>query len=116
MNARDLTNQLAALLRRERHAMADFLLALADFDRERGWIELGHPSLFSFLHRELGLSKGAAYYRKVGADLVRSFPEVVAPLRDGRLTCRASFIARSRKPRPSRPSFAPQRPRPTAMS
>jgi hypothetical protein len=43
MNARDLTNHLAALLRSERHAMADFLLALADFDCERGWLELGHP-------------------------------------------------------------------------
>jgi hypothetical protein len=91
MNARDLTNHLADLLRRERHAMADFLLALADFDQQRGWMELGHPSLFSFLHRELGLSKGAAYYRKIAADLVRSFPEVVEPLRDGRL-CITSVV------------------------
>jgi len=26
--------------------MADFLLALADFDRQRLWVELGHASVF----------------------------------------------------------------------
>jgi hypothetical protein len=43
----------------------EFLVALADFDRRRLWLELGHSSLFYFLHRELGLSKGAAFYRCV---------------------------------------------------
>ncbi len=53
-----LSTRLADLLRRERAALAEFLLALADFDRERCWVELGHASLFYYLHRELGLSKG----------------------------------------------------------
>jgi hypothetical protein len=83
--ARDLSARLAHLLRREHDAMADFLVALADFDRRRLWVELGHGSLFSFLHRDLGLSKGAAFYRKTGAELVERFPEIVEPLRDGRL-------------------------------
>jgi hypothetical protein len=83
--ARELTANLAALLRREHDAMADFLVALADFDGARRWTELGHTSLFWFLHRELGLSKGAAFYRKTAAELVQQFPEVIDPLRDGRL-------------------------------
>jgi hypothetical protein len=90
-NARDLSARLADLLRREHGALADFLLALADFDGQRLWLDLGHPSLFSFLHRELGLSKGAAYYRKTAAELVQRFPEVIAPLRDGRL-CFTSVV------------------------
>ena len=57
-NARQLAARLADLFQRERAAMADFLLALADFDRERLWLELGYSSLFHFLHRELGMSKG----------------------------------------------------------
>jgi hypothetical protein len=89
--ARERSNQLAALLRNERSAMADFLVALAHFDREKAWRELGHASLFSFLHVELGLSKGAAHYRKVAAELVQQFPQVVEPLRDGRL-CITSII------------------------
>src|SRR5512133_339243 len=83
--ARDLSLQLADLLSREHDAMADFLVALADFDRRRLWMELGHKSLFWFLHRELRLSKGAAYYRKTAAELIQRFPEIVEPLRDGRL-------------------------------
>src|SRR5512133_1227116 len=90
--AREQTAALAALLRREHDAMADFLVALADFDARRVWVELGHTSLFWFLHRELGLSKGAAFYRKTAAELVQSFPEVIAPLRDGRL-CLTSIVA-----------------------
>jgi 5-methylcytosine-specific restriction endonuclease McrA len=46
---------------------------------------------FYFLHRDLGLSKGAAYYRKVAAELVQRFPEIVEPLRDGRL-CLTSVV------------------------
>jgi len=84
-SALEETTRLARLLRQEQGALADFLLALADFDRQRLWLELGHSSLFYFLHRELGLSKGAAHYRKVAAELVQRFPEVVEPLRDGRL-------------------------------
>jgi hypothetical protein len=72
--AHALTVNLAALLRREHDALAEFLVALADFDRRRAWAELGYPSLFSFLHRELHLSKAAAQYRKVAAELIQEIP------------------------------------------
>ena len=85
MNARRLANQLANLLARERVAMADFLLALAEFDRRKAWFDLGHSSLFYFLRREFGLSAGAAYYRKTAAELLQKHPAIVEALRDGRL-------------------------------
>lgn len=88
---RELTEALAALLRREHDALADFLVALADFDGRRLWAELGYPSLFYFLHRELHLSLGAAQYRKVAAELIQEVPAVVEPLRDGRM-CMTSII------------------------
>ena len=94
-DANDLTARLADLLRREQAAMAEFLVALADFDRRRLWLDLGYPGLFLFLHRELGLSKGAAHFRKVAAKLVQRFPEVVEPLRDGRL-CISSVVELAR--------------------
>ena len=94
-SARDLSAQLADLLRRERAALAEFLLALADFDRQRRWLELGHASLFYFLHRELGLSKGAAFYRKTAAELIQKYPAVIEPLRDGRL-CLTSVVELSK--------------------
>jgi hypothetical protein len=89
--ARELSARLADLLRREQGAMADFLLALADFDAKKLWRSLGHASLFAFLRRELGLSAGAAQYRKTAAELVRRFPEVEAGLRGGKL-CLSSVV------------------------
>jgi hypothetical protein len=90
-SARELSSRLHDLLRREQSALADFLLALADFDANRRWQELGYTSLFHYLHRELGMSKGAAHYRKTAAELVRRVPEVVEPLREG-LLCITSII------------------------
>jgi hypothetical protein len=84
-NARVLADHLAELLSREHSAMAEFLVALADFDRQRAWAELGYSGLFWFLHHELRLAKGTAYCRKVAAELIQRHPELVAPLRDGRL-------------------------------
>lgn len=43
---RDLATRLADLLRRERFAMADFLVELAEFDRGRHWLALGYANLF----------------------------------------------------------------------
>jgi len=85
MNAREWSSRIAELARREHSALADLLVALADFDGQAVYRALGFPSLFDFLHREIGLSRGSAYYRQVGARLVRRFPEVEAPIREGRL-------------------------------
>jgi hypothetical protein len=93
--AREETSRLAELLHCERHALAEFLVALAAFDRERRWVDLGYKSLFHFLVRELGLSKGAAYYRKTAAELVQRFPEVLEALRDGKL-CLTSIVELSK--------------------
>jgi hypothetical protein len=85
LEARQLRDALRQLLRTEQAAMADFLVALADFDRRRGWEALGHASLFAFLVVELHLSRNSAYWRLSSARLIQRHPEVVEPLRDGRL-------------------------------
>jgi hypothetical protein len=82
---RDLVARLAELLAKERTALADFLLALSELNLRRGWAELGYATLYDFLVRELGMSKGTAFYRKVAVELVQRYPEVLEPLRDGRL-------------------------------
>ena len=89
--ARALSENLSSLLRREHGALGDFLVALANFDERRLWVQLGHASLFYYLHRELRLSKAAAQYRKVAAELIQRVPAVVEPLQDGRL-CLTSII------------------------
>jgi len=83
--SRTFAARLADLLENERYAMADFLVALAEYDRRRGWIELGYSSLFAFLTHRLELSKAAAFFRFKAAELIQRYPEIVEPLRDGRL-------------------------------
>jgi len=90
-NARALSARLADLLRAEQVALADFLLALADFDRRRLWVDLGYANLFAYLHRELGLSRSAAHYRKTAVELIERFPPVEAAFRSGRLCLTTSF-------------------------
>ena len=85
MNPHDWSSRIQDLVRREHGALADLLLALAEFDALSVYRRLGYPSLFVYLHRCTGLSKGAASYKVCAARLVRRFPEVVEPLRDGRL-------------------------------
>jgi hypothetical protein len=91
MTARYFPARHTTLLAREHAALADFLVALGEFDRQRLWAELGHANLFDFLHRRLGLSRGAAHYRKTAAALVQRYPTVLAGLREGRL-CITSII------------------------
>jgi len=75
--------------------MADFLVALAEFDRRRGWIALGYANFFDFLVRELGLARGTAHYRKTAAYLVQRYPEVLDALRQGTL-CMTSIVELAR--------------------
>jgi hypothetical protein len=79
MNAREWSLRIADLARRETCALVDLLLALSEFDRLAVYRQLGFASLFDFLHREVGLSRGSAYYRQVAARLVGQFPEVAEP-------------------------------------
>ncbi len=65
--------------------MADFLVALADFDRRRGWEPLGHANLFAFILAELGLSPAPTFWRQEAARLLQRFPELEHPLRQGQL-------------------------------
>ncbi len=95
MNAREWSLRHAELLRAERGALAELLLSLAEFDELAMYRELGFASLFDYLHRELGLSRGSAHYRQVATRLVARFPEVVEPLGDGRL-CLTTVIVLAR--------------------
>src|SRR5215831_20605786 len=44
-SAREWTARLQQLLGRERQILVELVLALADFDRQRGYLELGYSSL-----------------------------------------------------------------------
>jgi hypothetical protein len=85
LEARQLRDALKLLLRKEQDAMAEFLVALAEFDRRRGYEALGHASLFAFFHVELKLPGSSSFWRMSAARLLQRFPDLATPLRDGRL-------------------------------
>jgi hypothetical protein len=87
--------RLAGLLRREREAIAEFLVELSAFHAQRCWEELGYPSLFDFLTRELRLSRGNAFYRVKAVELAQRFPEVIGHLQAGEL-CITSIVELAR--------------------
>jgi hypothetical protein len=96
--ARTESARLFDLLRREQHAMAEFLVALAIFDEQRRWDALGYGTLFDYLHRKLGLPKSAAFYRMTAAHLVQKYPAAIEPLRTGKL-CLSTLAEHRRRAR-----------------
>ncbi|HJZ88843.1 MAG TPA: HNH endonuclease signature motif containing protein [Polyangia bacterium] len=84
-SALEWTTRLQQLLGRERQLLVELVLALADFDRQRGYLELGYSSLWDYVHRALGQSETMTHYRVRAARFVQRFPQAVEPLRAGRL-------------------------------
>lgn len=79
-------DELRQLYARERTTMADFMIALVEFDRRRLYLELGFSSLWKFCLEGLHLGEGATNLRTRAVGLLQRFPALVDPLRDGRLT------------------------------
>ncbi len=80
-----IRNHHSDLCRAERSCLADLLVSVGDFEHRGLHRVLGYASIFDYLHRALVMSKGMAHCRMVGARLIRRFPEVEQPVRDGRL-------------------------------
>ena len=92
------TKQLADCLRAaagdERDRQVDFLRYLDPFDAREAWRELGYESLWRYCLGELRLREGAAG-RRIGAmRVLREFPRLEAPLRDGRLSLTTAVTLR----------------------
>ena len=73
-DAISMNRQLVELLGHERRVQVDFLLALADFDRRRLYLDLGFCSLWDYCIRALHLREGATFLRIHAVALLRRFP------------------------------------------
>ena len=72
--ARESSRQLADLLRREHLALADFLVALSEFDRAGAYRRLGFANLFDYLLRELQHFPGSGPLPEGGGPARRPVP------------------------------------------
>ncbi|WP_242342528.1 HNH endonuclease [Anaeromyxobacter terrae] len=80
-----LAVRLRQLAGEERNVQVDFLLHLDEFDRRRAFVEAGHASLWAYCLKVLHLREGAAGRRIQAMRVLRRFPRLEAPLRDGRV-------------------------------
>ena len=80
-----LEQKLHALAGDERHALADFLVCLAEFDARRAYLDRACSSCFTYLTGRLGFSTSSAFRRIVAARLSAKFPAILERIRGGRL-------------------------------
>jgi len=106
------TPSLLALLARsageERDRQVDFLLYLAEFDAREAYRGEACSSLWVYCTRVLRLREGSAG-RRIGAmRVLRDFPELEAPLRDGRLSMTTAVTLRQVLTRENLPELVAQ--------
>src|SRR4051812_26731205 len=85
LTATALGSRISELLGRERTGLVDFLWHLAEVDRRKLHLDLGHASLFEYCTDRLRLSRSSAFRRTTAARLLARFPAIAAYLSDGRL-------------------------------
>jgi 5-methylcytosine-specific restriction endonuclease McrA len=75
----------STLVARDRAITASLLAHLAEVDRRRLYLALGHPSMFAYAVEALHLSESAAYRRIHAARAARKFPRLLTLVAEGRL-------------------------------
>ena len=85
INDQALMARVRALAREERDVIAALIAHLGEVDHRRLYVAAGHPSLFDYCTRGLGLSEGEAFKRTQAARLCRRFPQVLCALAAGRV-------------------------------
>lgn len=87
-----LLAEMQRLVASERHATAQLVACLAEFDRRRLYLALGYSSLFRYCTDSLRLSEDATFSRIEVARAVRRFPCLVDQLAAGELTLTAARL------------------------
>jgi hypothetical protein len=72
--ALDVTERLKQFLAKERETLVDFLLLLAEVDRERWYLDLGYASAWEFVRRALGQTEAMTHYRLLAARALARYP------------------------------------------
>src|SRR5689334_10911906 len=80
-----LDARIRTLVSREREALVELLLELAELDRSQLYCELGESSFFGYCTNVLKLSNGSAFRRTTAARLLRKYPAIGPLLAQGQL-------------------------------
>jgi hypothetical protein len=82
---------LGKILGNERRVQVEFLIALAEFDRQELYLRLGYSTIWEYCMKELHLCKGSTYKRTHAAALIRRFPQAAEVLRERKL-CMTTLV------------------------
>lgn len=76
---------IKSLAGQERELLCELIEKLQEMNRCKGYLELGFPSLFAYLHEGVGYSEGSAHRRIEAARLVTEIPEMLIDIKSGDL-------------------------------
>src|SRR5690242_17772172 len=85
LDSATLALRLAELAGDEREVQVEFLRHLAEYAERRAYLDAGFGSLWDYVTEGLHYAEGAAFRRIRAMRVLRRFPSLAAPLRDGRL-------------------------------
>jgi len=94
VSSETIVAHLYELRRLERASLVEFLWYLSEVEQRRVHLEMGFSSTFVFCTDHLGLTKGAAFRRTKGAELLSRFPLAGVYLADGRLSLSTFVLLR----------------------
>jgi len=81
----ELIDKLQSLARLEKKTTAEIVEVIAEVDRRKLFLDLGHTSLFSYLTAELGYTPASAQRRIDAARMLSSVPEMKCDIESGAL-------------------------------
>ena len=79
-------DQLLELRKKEKYITSQIITKLQEMEDGRGYIQLGHSSLFDYLVRGLGYSESTAYQRQSCVRLSKEVPEIKEKIDSGALS------------------------------
>lgn len=80
-----LDQRIKSLAAQERELLCEQIKSIQEMNRCKGYLELGFPSLFAYLHEGVGFSEGSAHRRIEAARLVTEIPEMLTNIKSGDL-------------------------------
>ncbi|HMN67448.1 MAG TPA: HNH endonuclease [Bdellovibrionales bacterium] len=86
ISSEELIHRLKDLKSREDALLVELLDHIAEVERRKLFLKLGFPSLFLYLHKELGYGEGEAYRRIQSARLLIELPEIRDSVANGQLS------------------------------
>ena len=78
--------ELLELRRKEKRITSEILNKLQEMEDSKGYLKMGHNSLFDYLVRGLGYSEATAYQRQACVRLAREVPEIKEKIDNGLLS------------------------------